>query len=156
MNVLEKEQIENLEKLIEKNYGTRAGLDRFLVLLSFEEKIWLASKEILNLDMRKFPVNSIGMNFGKIKRNDKINLTVEGAQMIGKLATRNIVVLDEENSKKFMQGSNVKPQQEVGCEYHNFAIVKFGENILGSSLLTEDGIQNQLPKSRRINISSNI
>ena len=150
IKVLEKEEVENLERMVEKNYGTRAGLDRFLVMISAEERIWLASKEIMNLDMRKFPVNSTGMNFGKIKRNDKISLTVEGAQMIGKQAIKNVVVLDEENAKKFLQGSNIKPQQEINCEYHNFVIIKSGEDFLGSSLLTEEGIKNLLPKSRRI------
>jgi NOL1/NOP2/fmu family ribosome biogenesis protein len=152
MKVLEKEEVENLERMIEKNYGTRVGLNQFLVLLSSEEKIWLASKEIMNLDMRKFPVNSIGMNFGKIKRNDKVNLTIEGSQMVGKLATKNVVALDEQEAQKFMQGSDVKPQQEINCEYHNFAIVKSGEDVLGSSPLTEEGLQNLLPKSRRVPI----
>lgn len=69
---------------------------------------------------------------------------------MGKDAKKNVVILDEENAKKFMRGSDVKPQKEINCEYHNFAIVKFGEDILGSSLLTEEGIKNQLPKSRRI------
>jgi NOL1/NOP2/fmu family ribosome biogenesis protein len=150
MKVLEKEEVENLERMVEKNYGTRVGLDQFLVLFGSEEKIWLASKDILNIDMRKFPVNSIGMNFGKIKRNDKLNLTVEGAQMVGKQAIKNVVVLDEQTAQKFLQGSDVKPQQEINCEYHNFVIVKSGEDILGSSPLTEQGLQNLLPKSRRI------
>ena len=153
MKVLEKEEVENLEGLIEKNYGIRIDLNQFLVLFGSEEKIWLASKEIANLDMRKFPVNSIGMNFGKIKRNDKINLTVEGAQMIGKQATKNVVVLDEQTAQKFLQGSDAKPQQEINCEYHNFSIVKSGEDVLGSSPLTEEGLQNLLPRSRRITSS---
>jgi len=152
MKVLEKEEVENLERMIEKNYGTRVGLNQFLVLFGSEEKIWLASKEIMNLDMRKFPVNSIGMNFGKIKRNDKVNLTIEGSQMVGKLATKNTVALDEQEAQKFMQGSDVKPQQEINCEYHNFVIVKSGEDVLGSSPLTEEGLQNLLPKSRRVPI----
>ena len=95
-------------------------------------------------------MNSIGMNFGKLKRNNKINLTVEGSQMVGVNATKNIVLLNKENAEKFMRGSDAKPEKEIECEYHNFAIVKFGENVLGSSLLTEKGIENQLPKSRRI------
>lgn len=152
MKILDKEEVERIEEIVESNYGTKIDLKQFLVLETFEEKIWLATKNLLNLELGKLPINSIGMNFGKLKRNDKINLTVEGSQIVGATAVKNIAVLDEENTKKFMQGSDVKPEKEINCDYHNFAIVKFEEDILGSSLLTEKGIENQLPKSRRIPI----
>jgi len=150
MKILGKEEIEIIENIIEKNYGTKVELNKFLVLKTFEEKIWLATKNLLDLDLSKLQINSVGMNFGKLKRNDKINLTVEGSQIVGAKATKNIVLLNEENAEKFMQGSDMKPEKEIDCEYHNFAIVKFGEDVLGSSLLTEEGVKNQLPKSRRI------
>jgi NOL1/NOP2/fmu family ribosome biogenesis protein len=150
MKILGKNEVETVENIVEKNYGTGIDLNQFLVLKTFEEKIWLATKELTDLDLSKLPVNSVGMNFGKLKRNDKINLTIEGSQMVGIKATKNVVLLDKENAEKFMQGSDVKPQQEINCEYHNFTIVKSGEDVLGSSLLTEKGIKNQLPKSRRI------
>jgi NOL1/NOP2/fmu family ribosome biogenesis protein len=152
MKVLGKDEVEAVENIVEKNYGARIDLKQFLVLKTFEEKIWLATKELVSLDLSKLPVNSVGMNFGKLKRNDKINLTIEGSQIVGVKATKNVVLLNEENAVKFMQGSDVKPQQEINCDYHNFAIVKSGEDILGSSLLTEEGIKNQLPKSRRIKL----
>jgi NOL1/NOP2/fmu family ribosome biogenesis protein len=150
MKILEKKEVEAVENIVEKNYGAKIDLKQFLVLETFEGKIWLATKDLLNLDLRSLPINSVGMNFGKMKRNEKVNLTIEGSQIVGAKATKNIVLLNEENAKKFMQGSDVKPGKEINCEYHNFAIVKFGEDVLGSSLLTEQGIKNQLPKSRRI------
>jgi len=96
------------------------------------------------------PLNSVGMNFGKLKRNDKINLTVEGSQMVGAKANKNVVFLDKGSYEKFMGGSDIKLEKEINCECHNFVIVKFGEDVLGSSLFTEEGIKNLLPKSRRI------
>lgn len=150
MKILEKEEVEQIENVVEKNYGVKVNLKQFLVLKTFEEKIWLATKNLLDLDLSKLQINSVGMNFGKLKRNDKINLTVEGSQIVGAKATKNVVLLNKENFEKFMQGSDVKPEKEINCEYHNFVIIKFVEDILGSSLLTEEEIKNQLPKSRRI------
>jgi NOL1/NOP2/fmu family ribosome biogenesis protein len=151
MKILDKEEVESIERTVEKNYGTEVNLRKFLVLKTFEEKIWLVTKDLMGIDFDKLQINSIGMNFGKLKRNDKINLTVEGSQMVGAKATKNICILNEVNAQKFMQGSDVKPDKEINCECHNFSIIKFGEDILGSSLLTEDGIKNLLPRSRRIN-----
>jgi NOL1/NOP2/fmu family ribosome biogenesis protein len=150
MKILNREEVEQIEEIVEKNYGIKIDLNQFLVLKTFEDKIWLTTKDILNLDLSTLPINSIGMNFGKLKRNDKINLTVEGSQMVGINANKNIVFLNKENYEKFMGGSNVKPEREINCEQHNFVLVKFGGDVLGSSLLTEDVIKNLLPKSRRI------
>jgi NOL1/NOP2/fmu family ribosome biogenesis protein len=150
MKILGKKEIESIERTVEKNYGAEIDLKQFLVLETFEEKIWLVTKYLLNLDFNRLQINSVGMNFGKLKRNDKINLTVEGSQIVGPKATKNTCILNEENAKKFMQGSDVKPDGDINCEYHNFSIIKFGEDILGSSLLNEEGIKNLLPKSRRI------
>lgn len=153
MKILDRKEVKEIEEIIEKNYGVKKDLRRFLVLKTFEEKIWLATGDLLNLDLEKLQINSVGMNFGKLKRNEKINLTIEGSQMVGPEAKKNVVVLDKENAKKFMQGSDVKPVEATNCEYHNFVIVKSGDDILGSSLLTEKGIENFLPKSRRLSIS---
>ena len=153
MKILERKEIEKIEDIVERNYGTKINLRQFLVLETFEEKIWLTAKDLLSINLSKLPVNCVGMNFGKLKRNGKINLTIEGSQMVGVEATKNLVLLNEDNAKKFMQGSDVKPDKEINCEYHNFSIIKSGEDILASSLLTEEGIENQLPRSRRISQS---
>ncbi|MEM5834427.1 MAG: hypothetical protein QXQ69_01095 [Candidatus Aenigmatarchaeota archaeon] len=150
MTFLGREEIEELERILEKNYGTKVSLKDFGVAKDKEEKIWLTSKEVLNFDFSKLQVNSLGFNFGKLKRNEKIHLTIEGSQIVGKNATKNIVILNQENALKFMQGLDVKPEKKINCEYHNFVIVKFKDKILGSSLLTEQGIKNMIPKSRRI------
>lgn len=150
IKILKENEIERIEKIIEKNYGTALNLKNFLVLETSENKIWIASKDILNLNLEKLNINSIGLYIGKLKRNDKIHLSLEGSQLVGKNATKNVVILDEEHTKKFMQGSDIKPTKEINCEYHNFVIVKFGEEILGSSLLTEEKLKNLIPKSRRI------
>ncbi|MEM5793829.1 MAG: hypothetical protein QXS48_03810 [Candidatus Aenigmatarchaeota archaeon] len=147
---LSREEVKELERILEKNYGAKISLKDFGVAKDKEEKIWLTSKEVLSFDFSKLKVNSLGFNFGKLKRNEKIHLTIEGSQIVGKSATKNIAILSEENVLKFMQGLDVKPEKEINCEYHNFAIVKFKDKILGSSLLTEQGIKNMIPKSRRI------
>ncbi len=150
MIFLPRDKVKEIERIIEKNYGAKFSLKEFAVAKGKEEKIWIATKEIFNLELSKLNVNSFGLNFGKLKRNEKIHLTIEGSQIVGKLATKNLVILDEENAIKFMQGMDVKTKEKINCEYHNFTIVKCKEKILGSSLFTEQGLKNLIPKSRRI------
>ena len=149
LEILKREQLTEIEGILEKNYGVEFSLKNFLVLKSErEEKIWLASKEIDTLDLRNLPVNSVGMNFGKIKRNDKINLTVEGSQLVGKAATKNIAIINDK--EKFLSGSDVEPGKLISCDLNNFVIVKHSGEVLGSGILRENTIENLLPISRRI------
>lgn len=152
LKVLNKVEVKELENIIEKNYGTEMDLKRFSVFKTREDKVWIASKKIFDLPLEEINVNSIGMYVGKLKRNNKIHLSTEACQIIGKTAKRNVAVISE--AEKFLSGSNLKPDKEINCDYHNFVIVRTDKEILGCSLLTEDGIKNLVPRSRRIVKSS--
>ncbi|MEM7819099.1 MAG: hypothetical protein QW403_03085 [Candidatus Aenigmatarchaeota archaeon] len=141
---------EELERIINKNYGAKIDLRDYVILLGKENKIWICSKKIFEVDLKKLKVNSFGLYFGKIKRNEKIHLSPEGAQIVGKNAVRNVLELSKDEARKFMEGSDLKIKIPESCEPHNFVILKRGDDILGCSLALEDGIKNLLPKSRRI------
>ena len=154
LDLLEGQQVKDIEKIIQKNYGTELDLQQYSVFkTSNEEKIWIASRQIFQVDLSKLVVNSIGLYLGKLKRNEKINLSTEGSQLIGKTATKNVVYLGKDSILKFLQGMNVKPEKTLNAEPHNFVIIRTDEEILGSSLLAEEGIRNLLPKSRRISLT---
>ena len=154
LDLLERSEVKKIEQIIEKNYGTEIDLLSYSVFkTSTDEKIWIASKQIFEVDLSKLVVNSIGLYLGKLKRNEKMHLSTEGSQLVGKSATKNVVYLDKESSHKFLQGMNVTPEKTVNPEPHNFVIIKSGEEVLGCSLLTEEGIKNLLPKSRRISLT---
>ena len=148
LKVLDRAEIKEVERIIEKNYGTEIDLERFAVFKTKDEKVWIASKKIFELQLEKMAANSIGMYVGRLKRNEKIHLSTEACQMIGKTAKKNVAVISE--AEKFLSGSNLKPDREINCDYHNFAIIRTEKEILGCSLLTEEGIKNLVPRSRRI------
>ncbi|RLF45353.1 MAG: hypothetical protein DRN29_06860 [Thermoplasmata archaeon] len=156
--VLSKEEIEEIEKIIERNYGCKAGLHSYNVFMTGEEKIWIVSKDI---DFRFFDTIKrcyrIGIYFGKLKRNKKIKLSIEGAIIVGKEAKKNIAVLSEEEAKKFMQGYDVKAEKLIEAEIHNFILVKCKEDFLGVGILRQGYIENLVPKARRlVKLNSNI
>ena len=150
--VLSKEEIEEIEKIIERNYGCKAGLHSYNVFMTGEEKIWIASKDI---DFRFFDTIKrcyrIGIYFGKLKRNKKIKLSIEGALIVGKKANKNIAIVDEKEAVKFMEGYDVSNFKAINAELHNFIIVKNGKgDVLGTGILREGYIENLIPKARRL------
>jgi NOL1/NOP2/fmu family ribosome biogenesis protein len=146
---MSKEEIRKLENLLKKNYGARIKF-KDKIFKTSEEKIWLISKEALEFDFSKVRVNSAGLYFGKLKRNEKIQLSVEGAQLVGKKARKNIAIIDEENLKKFLQGFDFSAQKLIDCDINNFILIKYGEDFVGTGILRENYIENILPKARRI------
>jgi len=151
--ILNRKMTEEIEKIIDKNYGSEFSLrDYGVILNNIEKKVKIFSKEILDLNLSKLKVNSIGIYFGKLKANDKIHLTIEGSQLVGRDAKKNVSTISEENAFPFMSGKDVFPESCIECEDHNFVIIKCGDDIMGTGLMQEGKIKNLLPKSRKFYI----
>ena len=148
---MNKKEVEKIEKIIEKNYGVKIKFKDILLKTS-KDKIWIVSKDFKKNFFKNLKVNSIGLYFGRLKRNEKIKLSLEGAQLVGKKATKNLVEIDENELISFLQGFNVKKFKEKNAELNNFVVVKFKEDIVGIGILRSGYIENLLPKSRRIYI----
>lgn len=149
--VLNRKEVEEIEKIIEKNYGCRIGLKNYIVFITGEEKIWITSNDV---DFNIFNVLKrcyrIGIYFGKLKRNRKIKLSIEGAMMVGKKAIKNIAILNDESALKYIHGYDVKADRIIEGELNNFVLIKNREDFIGVGILRENYIENLIPKSRRI------
>ncbi len=87
-----------------------------------------------------------GMYFATIMP-DGIRLSVEGSQIVGKRAERNVVELDCEQVKKWLKGENVP----IPPEMKGYVIVKdkLKNDFLGCGLAKNGILINFLPKARR-------
>lgn len=151
LEILGKEEIGKLQQTLDKNYKTGFELKDFGVMLGSEERIWLASRDVFLFDFARLPVNSIGLNFGKMKRNNKLRLTIEGSQFAGRTAERNVAVIHDVDAERFLKGGDIVPAAAEDCEEHNFVLVKTESGmVVGSAMLAEGKLKNFLPKSRRI------
>lgn len=151
---IEKVNRREIENLIKKNYGAEIDLSDVIVFeTGNDRKIWIASKEISAIDFSKLRINSLGLYFGKIKRNEKMHLSIEGCQLVGKKATRNIMMVDDEQAKRFMQGFDIEVKEEIDCEQNNFVLVKHDDDFIGMGKLSNTCVENLIPKSRRAEVA---
>ncbi|MEM5802270.1 MAG: hypothetical protein QXQ18_02720 [Candidatus Aenigmatarchaeota archaeon] len=152
--VLNKEKKEEIEKIIEKNYGISPDLSKYIIFLTAKEKIWISTREAFELIKEKagekLNINSIGLYMGKIKRNNKIHLSLEAMHLFLKNVNKNVVMVDEKNMIRYMQGSDIIEFEKINCELNNFVLVKYKDDFIGAGVLREDRVENLLPKSRRI------
>jgi NOL1/NOP2/fmu family ribosome biogenesis protein len=137
-----------IERIVEKNYGAKIDLSSFDCYINNRNEIYFVSKSVKE---RLISIASfVGVYFGRLKRNEKIQLSVEGSQIVGKLASRNIAIVDDENISRYMEGLECKWSELINCEVNNFVLIKNGNDFFGSGILREDKIENLVPKARRI------
>ncbi|MDI6806587.1 MAG: hypothetical protein QMD14_02090 [Candidatus Aenigmarchaeota archaeon] len=144
-----KREIEMIEKVIERNYGAKIDLSRVAVAKTSVDKLWLLSKQIKSFDLLKLKINVLGLYFGRLKL-EKIRLSIEGCQLVGKYARRNFVILSKDEAEGFAKGYDVGVEKAVDCEEGNFVLVKCGNNLLGTGKFYKNRVKNLTPRSRRI------
>jgi len=148
--VLNSKEIKKIEEILTRNYSCDFKLREYFVFINSDDKLWIVSKDIVKFETENLRrINSMGLYFGRLKKNNKISLSIEGCQLIGKTAKKNIVIVNEENMKKFFNGNDIVGEQ-INCEVNNFVLVKFKDDFIGMGILRDGKIENLLPKSRRL------
>jgi len=143
LKILNKKEIKRILSMLEKQWGFKEELN-YAFLQSEKHKIYLANKEIFNLDLSKLKINSFGLYFADVRTG--IRLSIEGSQIVGKKATKNIVELNDKEAKDWMSGLDIEKQTDS----NEFVIIKHGDDFMGTGKATEDGkILNYVPKARR-------
>ncbi len=147
MKILNKKEIKKIENKIYSIYNSDLKLSKFAVMeKQYKKEIWLSSKNIFKLDLKKFNISSLGMYLGRFDKN--IKLGVEGSQLVGEKAKKN--VCEVEDVWNFIRGFKIKPTKKIKCDENQYVIVKYEDNIIGSAKLKNNQLESILPKNRKI------
>ena len=109
-----------------------------------ENKIFLITKDINKINLNKLRINNIGLYIARY--DGELRLTIEGSQLFGKFAKKNIHEINNDEVKLWMTGNKIK------CDkiYNGFVIIKHGNNFLGTGKYKDNEIINYIPKERWI------
>jgi len=145
LKILNSKEIKEIMKLIENQWNAKLKLNHAF-LKNNKNRIFIVNKEISKIDLSKLRINSIGMYFCEIDKLG-IRLSIEGSQIVGPLASKNVAEISEEQEKQWLKGEDL----EFKGNYSGFLIIKHNNDFLGSGKYTLDGrILNYVSKSRRI------
>ena len=144
--------MEIIRKVVEKNFDTT--LDENLDFEIRKERIYVFKKElryIYNfLKEKKIRLENLGIYFGKLKKNDKIQLSIEGSQLVGKTAKKNVIeIKNYDELKKFLTEEKNLKVEDFNVEKHNFPIVKYKDYIVCSAASLENEIKSLFPKNAK-------
>jgi len=147
LKILNSKEIKEIYNLIERQWGAKIKLD-YGFLKSNKNRVFVISKDISKIDFSKLRLNSVGMYFCEID-NKGIRLSIEGSQIVGPKATKNIVELNEEETKKWFKGEDLEKECK-NCS--GFLIIKHKNDFLGTGKYSNGRILNYVSKSRRVNL----
>ena len=143
LKILNKKEIKHIFDIISKQWGADIGLD-YAFFMSEKEKLYIANKDISKIDETKLRIDTLGLYFGEL-RNNELRLTIEGSQIIGPKAKKNIFSLDDEQLKSWFSGEDIPAEHTDNC----FLLLKHSTDFVGCGKFKEGKILNFVPKTRR-------
>ncbi len=149
LKILKRKEVKQLLAKIKEQWGYSKSLD-YAFLRSSKDKIYIVNKDFAKIDISKLKIDKIGLYFCTVVNKNEIRLSIEGSQIVGPYATKNIIELSRSEMKEWLQGVNIeKDVREIG----GFAIIKYDSDFMGTGKVKEGKILNYIPKARRIKIS---
>ncbi len=143
LKILNKKDIKRILIKLKEQFNAEIDLD-YVFLKNKDYKIFLISKDVAKIDLSELRVDRVGLYFCKIEKNG-IRLSIEGSQLIGDKAKKNIVKLNKEQMKEWFSGENI----DIKGNFDEFVILKYEDDFLGSGRYSNNIIYNYVPKSRR-------
>ncbi|MFH1505412.1 MAG: hypothetical protein ABIE94_00270 [archaeon] len=143
LQILNTRDVKDIIKKLKEQFGYEEKLD-YVVLQNNKGKIYLISRDLVNIETQNLRVDTLGLYFGK-QEADGIRLSIEGSQIIGPKATKNIIELEDEDRDLWVKGYDMDMAGELG-----FVIIKNKDDFLGCGKLKNNKLYNYVPKSRRL------
>ena len=145
--ILNKKEINEILELIELQWGAKLDMD-YGFLMNNKKKVFIVNREISKINFSKLRLNSIGLYFCELDKKG-IRLSIEGSQLIGTNACKNIAELDYEDTKKWFMGGDLEKECK---DCSGFVLLRYKNDFLGSGKYVNGKILNYLGKPRRANL----
>ncbi|MBW3015210.1 hypothetical protein KY330_02205 [Candidatus Woesearchaeota archaeon] len=142
--ILNTKEIKEILSKIEIQWGAKIDLADYAILRSDKDKIYIVKKEVFDINFKKIRLNSLGIYFCEIE--NEIRLSIEGSQIIGEMATKNVIDIDKKQLRTWFKGDDLY----VEGNYSGFVIIRHNKDYAGCGKFKEGRILNYVPKARRI------
>ena len=160
VNFLNSKEAKEIAKMINDQWDAEFSFDDF-VIRNLKDKVYIVSRDLEQIDYKTYNIEQFGLYIAHINERNEIRLSIEGSQLIGPKAKKNVIEIGK-LSRLWMAGQDIP--FKTSCT--GMVIVKDGEDYLGSGkvmnkeviVFDEEGNQrkemqqtilNFVPKTRR-------
>lgn len=132
-----------------------------VMLLSAKDKVYLLSRDFERIDDKNLRIDTAGLYFAELieKKGQKdkvIRLSMEGSQIVGSLAKKNVIELDGDEAALWMKGEDMAKEADaegfVLLKTKNDATGKYDFLGCGRYNKAESILYNYVPKARRVQL----
>lgn len=154
-NILNSKETKNILEKLESQFGwdvIKSELD-FAFLTNNDNRIYVVTKDLGKIPFDDMKIDSAGIYFGEIYK-DQIRLSIEGAQIVGAKASKNVFELTKEQMNDWIMGKDIDFEDTgsgfIIVEYLNPKTAK--KDILGCGKYNKQTgkLVNYVSKSRRL------
>lgn len=162
LHFLNRKRIKEIFEVLGIQYGLKKGYEEklnYIFMINEDNKINIINPSVASINLDVLHISSLGLYFGELKENennkeDEIRLSIEGSQIIGPFATKNVVEISEGLMRLWIRGYDIEvknhKEKENEKQENAFVIVKHKNDFFGCGRLKDGIILNHIPKERRI------
>lgn len=138
-------------KLILKDLNAMFGAESLpeVIYFSFnkKEKVYMATREIFEMEREYLRVNTFGMYFGTIMK-DGFRLSLEGLHLMKDQITKNIYELNIEEFETWILGNDLEIENKE--DKNTYIIMKYEKDLVGMGKLKNQKVINYVSRSRKL------
>ncbi|MFH1916991.1 MAG: hypothetical protein ABIJ21_07050 [Nanoarchaeota archaeon] len=146
-HILNSREVKRVKELLLEQFGFSGELP-YVFLKNNKEKLFITHRDMEHVHMEQLRVDAIGLYFATLE-TDTIRLSLEGSQIIGQQAKKNIIVLDDTQFKAYITGKEVELKTEM---LPGIYIVQHGIDYAGCCKISGKKLTPFIPKSRRLKV----
>ena len=146
---LEDDDRHKLLQELETIYGIPPNVfNRYeFVVRGKRQKIWVVRSAVREFSVFDLKPVYYGMYFAK-KDKTGLRLTMNGAQIFGHVATKNIVDLNRHQYLNYLSGEKITDLDPEALQ--GYVLLRYKNRIFACGKATKEGILNYVPKSRQL------
>ncbi len=141
--ILAGKEIREIHAMLEEQWGYTGKLE-YAFLKNQQDNLSIVTRDIAKVDWDKLHITAVGLYFGELKNG--LRLSIEGAQLIGPHATKNVYDLTAEEAMLWIKGNDLPTKSTA----KGYLLVKHGNDWMGCGAIKNGNLLNFVPKSRRL------
>lgn len=145
LKLIPRKELKEFKMIIKNQWGADLDFSEYAALKSKDEDIFIANRELFDVDFSELRIDAFGLYFGQL-RNNELRLSIEGAQFIGPHARKNIIELSFKEMRELFHGLDVEKEKTA----EGYVILKHKNDFIGCSRFKDNKLLNFIPKVRRI------
>lgn len=142
-------RVKEINAAVEERWGAAFSTDDIWYLHDKDQDVFLLSAMAKQVDFEHLRINNLGLYILNLDSGGRPRLSIEGSQLLGPKATRNVITLDDVQARNWVRGEDMD-MSSLADEPTGWFLVRSSKDWMGSGLVKEGRLLNFVPKARRV------